>query len=388
MINTSFNLTSIKKNSYKYIKFVFPIILFFVVLHVAKKELYQLDYRLAFTYIKTLSVFKIFIISIVAFISVAALILYDTTLKIFLRLEIPFLKLLKLSWIANSFNNLFGMGGLTGAGIRTYLYKDNNVPSDVSLYSSFLITLATGTGLSFLSLLGLLGYLPMKDLYQDHYALTLILIGATLYLFIYFAIFINNSYGKKIIFFNKRRWILFSISLFTASLFEWLFAAILFYLISYMVGIQLSFLFFLGLFTIAAVAGIISMVPGGLGSFDLTIMLGLEFLGIDPELGLASLIIYRLLYYLLPWIIGLFFASQMILPKCKQLVNGSFSKSKEIFNNYSIDRYSVNHNRSISFLFFIVLFSLLIVTPFGILKSLFLREAIFAYSIVLFVERG
>ncbi|MFB8733715.1 hypothetical protein ACEQPO_06395 [Bacillus sp. SL00103] len=32
-------------------------------------------------------------------------------------------KTIRISWIANSFNSVLGFGGLSGAGLRTLLYK-------------------------------------------------------------------------------------------------------------------------------------------------------------------------------------------------------------------------------------------------------------------------
>ncbi|MDU1686868.1 MAG: bifunctional lysylphosphatidylglycerol flippase/synthetase MprF, partial [Clostridium perfringens] len=54
----------------------------------------------------------------------------------------------------------------------------------------------------------------------------------------------------------------------------------------------------------AAVVGMISMIPGGIGTFDLTFMTGLEVLGIPIEQTLLVIILYRISYYIVPALIG------------------------------------------------------------------------------------
>ncbi|WP_020431908.1 lysylphosphatidylglycerol synthase domain-containing protein [Paenibacillus riograndensis] len=39
----------------------------------------------------------------------------------------------------------------------------------------------------------------------------------------------------------------------------------------------------LGIYTVAAVAGLVSLAPGGIGGFDLIALLGLQALGYPPE---------------------------------------------------------------------------------------------------------
>ena len=46
------------------------------------------------------------------------------------------------------------------------------------------------------------------------------------------------------------------------------------------------------------------MVPGGLGSFDLVSILGLQLVGASSSEALAILSIYRVFYYIIPWILG------------------------------------------------------------------------------------
>ncbi|WP_455469164.1 bifunctional lysylphosphatidylglycerol flippase/synthetase MprF [Streptococcus salivarius] len=55
---------------------------------------------------------------------------------------------------------------------------------------------------------------------------------------------------------------------------------------------------------IAITIGIMSMIPGSLGSFDLIMVSGLVGLGIDKAQALSWLLVFRLFYYILPFCLG------------------------------------------------------------------------------------
>ncbi|NRG30139.1 hypothetical protein HRF69_23965, partial [Bacillus circulans] len=50
----------------------------------------------------------------------------------------------------------------------------------------------------------------------------------------------------------------------------------------------------------------ISMIPGGMGSFELVFLWGIESLGIESEQMLIVLFLYRIGYYLLPFLLAAF----------------------------------------------------------------------------------
>src|SRR5699024_6497032 len=58
------------------------------------------------------------------------------------------------------------------------------------------------------------------------------------------------------------------------------------------------------LYIIASVFGVISMVPGGLGSFDVFIILGMESLGIGNADVIVWLLFFRIFYYIVPFFVG------------------------------------------------------------------------------------
>lgn len=61
-----------------------------------------------------------------------------------------------------------------------------------------------------------------------------------------------------------------------ASVVEWLMAGIVIYFALFAMGIHADIRYVFGVFVIAAIGGMISLVPGGFGSFDLLFLLGME----------------------------------------------------------------------------------------------------------------
>lgn len=83
---------------------------------------------------------------------------------------------------------------------------------------------------------------------------------------------------------------------------DWGFAALaLFYLLK----LPISYPFLFGVYVIAMISGLVSTIPGGLGIFETVILLFFSHLQ-NPEILLATLIVFRGLYYLLPFAIAVF----------------------------------------------------------------------------------
>jgi len=79
---------------------------------------------------------------------------------------------------------------------------------------------------------------------------------------------------------------------------DWILAALVLWILL-PPGIHLSFLIFAGVYVIAQVAGVLSHVPGGLGVFEGLLVLLLRGEAQAASL-VGSLVIYRLVYYLIP----------------------------------------------------------------------------------------
>ena len=89
------------------------------------------------------------------------------------------------------------------------------------------------------------------------------------------------------------------------SFLEWTGVLLTFISIGWLMGISFHLGEIVPLFIAATVLGMVSMIPGALGSFDVMMIFGLTSLGIPKESVVAWLLLYRLFYYVLPFLVGL-----------------------------------------------------------------------------------
>ncbi|WP_379156789.1 bifunctional lysylphosphatidylglycerol flippase/synthetase MprF [Paenibacillus sp. sgz5001063] len=241
----------------------------------------------------------------VALLSVAVMSGYDYLIRRHYRLDIGRWSTFRYAWIANTFNNLIGFAGLAGVGLRTLLYKKSGVPAAVLTPAIVFLSPLMITGLSLLSWGNIFGLLPASALLHKHHWLVFAVWGMALYLPFFiiiqrsslFARWINRGQGRT-------PWLTVGASV-GASFLEWLFAGITFWTIGdHLLG-GVGFVTVFSIYVVAAIAGILSMAPGGIGAFDLIALLGLTQLGYRSDQAMAVLVIYRLFYYLIPWLIGL-----------------------------------------------------------------------------------
>jgi glycosyltransferase 2 family protein len=78
-------------------------------------------------------------------------------------------------------------------------------------------------------------------------------------------------------------------------------AAVLYVLLP--AGHDLVFETFLAIYVFACIVGIISHLPGGVGAFEATILIGLAHLPREPVFG--ALLLFRLIYYIAPFVLAL-----------------------------------------------------------------------------------
>ncbi|KRK23921.1 integral membrane protein [Lactiplantibacillus pentosus DSM 20314] len=93
--------------------------------------------------------------------------------------------------------------------------------------------------------------------------------------------------------------------LLSGSFGEWTGCVLFFLLIGNFMGLPIDFAAVVPLFVIASVVGEVSMVPGGIGSFDVFMIFGLAAVGVSRPDAVAWLLFYRLFYYIIPFAIGL-----------------------------------------------------------------------------------
>ncbi|EOH95816.1 phosphatidylglycerol lysyltransferase [Enterococcus moraviensis ATCC BAA-383] len=202
------------------------------------------------------------------------------------------------AWVTNTINNLAGFGGVVGATLRANFYgKDvprKKVVATVSKVALFMIS-----GLSILSFIAFIDvfFIRPDSLFREYWVWLLAgsLIAPALLLFTQL-----KKYTLFKDFFPRGIFLLFG-----ASLGQWLGAMFVFLSVGALMKVDVSLLSVYPMFVIATLIGMLTMVPGGMGTFDVLMILGLSQLGVGQSTAVVWLIYYRLFYYVLPFITGI-----------------------------------------------------------------------------------
>ncbi|WP_141504938.1 bifunctional lysylphosphatidylglycerol flippase/synthetase MprF [Paenibacillus luteus] len=293
----------------KLLRILLPFAIFALVYWEGQKEFKAIDWGTTLHYLHHMSPKTVLTMLGISFFAVSIMNTYDFLIRKQFHFSIGVWDTFRYGWIANTSNNLIGFAGLTGAGLRTILYRNRNIPMNSIAASVAFLSTITFTGLSVLAWLSIVGIFPIKPLLQEHPWLAYATWGVALYLPLFLLIQRTTLFSK---WFNRNQgqlnWRITAASI-GASFLEWFFAGLAFWLIGEMIVPGLSFTHAIGIYTIAAIAGIVSLAPGGIGGFDLTAILGLQLLGYPPEKCAVILVLFRLLYYIIPWLIGLMLAA-------------------------------------------------------------------------------
>ena len=260
--------------------------------------------------------------AIIAGISLAAvlpMLLYDwVTVDILVAAGKPPLQRQRFwlaAWTTNTINNLAGFGGVIGATLRGRFYGQESSPKKV-LGTVSKVALFMLSGLSLLCGATLLDIVFLRpDLVYGNYWIWLL--GGSLYTpgLLTFVYLRRHHMFRD---FQPRR-VLFLV---LGSLGQWLGALTSFLVIGYLLGVNVSLMEVYPLFVAATFIGMISMVPGGMGTFDVLMILGLAEFGVAKEVALAWLLYYRLFYYVFPFLTGVGTLLQQTWAKINDFFDG------------------------------------------------------------------
>jgi len=238
---------------------------------------------------------------------------YDTLLARWSGITVPRGRLLRYSWIANSFNNFVGFSGLAGSGIRYLLLSREGVKArDALAYSgTIMLTIPVGLGvLAWPTLLG--GSAALGQLGGARWLSYLAVIAFALYVPLYWWLARSARLQRWLRIDNVALDPVQCLLLITLSTLDWLLAALVAWACMYAAGVHVDLLPFIGAFVLAAVLGVFSMLPGGLGVFDATLYYFLTAQGAPAAAVVAGLLVFRAVYYLVPWLIGLYLAAGVV----------------------------------------------------------------------------
>lgn len=281
------------------VKILLPIVIFIIVLREIKNMIVSADINQLYEYLQTIPFHSLFYIAIGGFVAILPMFFYDFFLVRHLKKPVPIVKVSKYSFISNSFSNLIGFGGLIGIALRNFFYKRYETDRKKLFKGIAIVTIFYLSGISLLSWIAIL-YSKRLNLMEDHIWIFAAIIVVGL---IFPVLIVSYQKAKQHNFvFNKNQ----IVGLIIVSLLEWIFLFAYLYFIAKIIALPVSIGDFFLLFLVAACTGIISMIPGGMGSFELVFLWGIESLGIESEQMLIVLFLYRVGYYLLPFLLAAF----------------------------------------------------------------------------------
>ncbi|WP_026695769.1 bifunctional lysylphosphatidylglycerol flippase/synthetase MprF [Peribacillus kribbensis] len=221
---------------------------------------------------------------------------YDVILLKILNRKVPGRELFGNSFMANAFSNFLGFGGLTGAALRTYFYKTKEQSRTEIVKGIARISLFYLSGLSLLCWMVLTGILSAPFI-KSYKWLFIGIIAIALYLpvlLISYTIQQKRQSEKKISLKTELQLIMTSFG-------EWAAALLTIWGISEVLGLNISLADLAPIYIAAACAGVISLIPSGIGSFDFVFLLNLGWMDIPKEKILLLLLLYRISYNFFPW---------------------------------------------------------------------------------------
>jgi phosphatidylglycerol lysyltransferase len=281
-------------------KFVFPLFLLVLASFEMRKFAGSVNVHLLRQEVNQLQFGSLILILFVSLVAVFPMFFYDAILVKILGFKVRTKELLENSFIANSFSNLIGFGGLVGAMLRTYFYHDYDHDKRRLLGGIASVSLFYLTGISLFSWVVTIGYRHFP-LFTDVRWLYFAVLALGFYLPVFILIHIINS--KK----EDKYLVTYSVGvkLVLVSLLEWMAIFAVIWIISMILGLHIGAKNLFPIFIIASCAGVISMIPGGLGSFDLVFIWGMQDLHAPSEKVLVLLLFYRIGYYVFPFLIAL-----------------------------------------------------------------------------------
>lgn len=231
---------------------------------------------------------------------------YDSTAFAYIKRPMRFMRVMYVSFIAYAFSHTLGFGAVSGGSVRYRFYARWGV----SAYDIATVLIFGGMAyvLGIIAVAGFIVFINADDLaravdapiWASHIA------GAA-------AVIVGSSYliwsiiGKPSLVLKGRRFYPPSIKIGltqvgTACL-EWGFAsAALFFLLPHDLGI--TYWGFIGIYVIGYIVGMMSQAPGGIGVFEAALLLLLPE-SAPKDAVLAAMLVYRALYFLLPFMIAL-----------------------------------------------------------------------------------
>ncbi|UXJ69710.1 bifunctional lysylphosphatidylglycerol flippase/synthetase MprF [Lysinibacillus fusiformis] len=281
----------------KFLKILCPVILLAIAIYEIQQTVSGIDVHLLQKEVNELQLWELLLIFLITFIAITPMIFYDVILVNILGIKINKRNLLNHSFIVNTFSNLIGFGGLVGIFLRDYFYSKYKEDKEGMIKSIASVTLFYLTGISLLTWFMYIFFWDFPLLKEERW-LSIAVILVSLYVLAFWATYLirykkESSLKPKI-----------SLQLMITSVAEWLAVFFVIWALTLILKIPIGLSALIPIFLIASSAGIVSMIPGGVGSFDLVFLWGTQSIGIADEKVLFLLILYRVGYFVLPFLVS------------------------------------------------------------------------------------
>ncbi|WP_170061513.1 bifunctional lysylphosphatidylglycerol flippase/synthetase MprF [Rummeliibacillus pycnus] len=289
-----------KSTLVQWLKVILPILLMIFAIHEIGKILGNVNGREIANKLESLDVRTVTLMAVIPLILVFPMFFYDYFIIKKLNLKRPLRRLMKESLIINSFSNLIGFGGLVGVLLRTHYFKKKEVDSTTFFKTIASVTLFYLAGISLFTWILPIFYRDFP-MFKEH---KLLIVAAGI-IGLYVPFLIVKAIVQLIKGTTTKRQILGDVALLGVSILEWLGAFTFMMILVFMLQVPINIANIIPIFIVASSAGIVSMIPGGLGSFDLVFIWGAQSLQIPNESILVLLLFYRIGYYVIPFLAGL-----------------------------------------------------------------------------------
>jgi len=303
-MNTTIQLLQTKKVK-SILKIVFIIAFIGFILFEGRKELASIKIEDVETVLKSLSIYAIIFFLFGGILASTTGFIHDNIISKELTICLSNIKIFKISFISNTINN--ALGGFSSAGARGMLYVKEGISPKESTYYNILIVSSFSAGLSLLTWLALLNFKTVSSIFHQYKFALISTIIIIFYAPLYFMINKLKWIKKKLLGEDAEKIISYHLleKLFISSVFEWTITGIFFSIIALHFAPNAKFIDIFSVFIISSVIGVVSLVPGAIGAFDLTVLLGMSTIGIGSHKGVATLLMFRLFYYIIPLILAL-----------------------------------------------------------------------------------
>lgn len=292
-------LDRIKKHE-KILKIFFYIALAIILFYIVKNELSEINWGLFKQAISSKSWLIRILLVITGLLGFSVNGFYDVVATRGYPIHARTLSILKIGWISQAFNEFIDIGGLTGGTLRLNAYHKRGLSNKQALQLSVMNWFASFLGLVFLTMLAIpLAY--RIGVGSEVAFMGLFILYLPLFLFAEKIPFIRKkleAHGlNEIPWWKKGAYVLVSIC-------DWSAALSYFLLVMHLFNPHFNLADGVVVYVFAIIIGIFSFIPGGVGAFDVTVLLGLGTLGYENAQVLAALVVLRVCYYLIPWLLA------------------------------------------------------------------------------------